>query len=105
MAFTRITSPVLAAANVGALDDRPLLTAAQLKATFDKAGEDILVYLTALAAEINGLIDELEAVSLAGADGQSAYEAAVAGGYSGTESAFYTDLAAMDGLAAALAAL
>ena len=35
-----------------------------------------------------------------GPAGQSAYAAAQAGGYSGTESAFYTDLAAMDGLAA-----
>lgn len=41
----------------------------------------------------------------AGADGQSAYAAAQAGGYTDTEAAFYTDLAAMEGLAAALAAL
>lgn len=34
-----------------------------------------------------------------GADGQSAYAAAQAGGYSGTQSAFYADLAAIDGLA------
>jgi hypothetical protein len=40
-----------------------------------------------------------------GADGQSAYAAAQAGGYSGTQSDFYTDLAAIEGLEAALAAL
>ena len=40
-----------------------------------------------------------------GADGQTAYEAAQAGGYSGTQSAFYADLAAMEGLAAELAAI
>ena len=41
----------------------------------------------------------------AGPAGQSAYTAAQAGGYTDTESNFYVDLAAMQGLAAALAAL
>lgn len=41
----------------------------------------------------------------AGPAGQSAYQAAQAGGYSGTEAIFYTDLAAIQGLAASLAAL
>ena len=40
-----------------------------------------------------------------GAQGQSAYEAALLGEYTGTQADFYADLAAMDGLAAALAAL
>ena len=41
----------------------------------------------------------------AGADGQSAYAAAQAGGYTDTQANFYADLAAMQGLASALAAL
>ena len=41
----------------------------------------------------------------AGAAGQSAYTAAQAGGYTGTEANFYADLAAMRGLAAELAAI
>ena len=41
----------------------------------------------------------------AGADGQSAYAAAQAGGYTGTEATFYADLAAMQNLAAELAAM
>ncbi len=40
-----------------------------------------------------------------GRDGQSAYEAALAGGYPGTEADFYADLAAIDGLAAWLASV
>ena len=40
-----------------------------------------------------------------GADGQSAYAAAQAGGYTGTESTFYADLAAIQDLAAELAAM
>lgn len=40
-----------------------------------------------------------------GAAGQSAYAAAQAGGYTGTEANFYADLAAMQGLASALAAI
>lgn len=38
-------------------------------------------------------------------DNQSAYAAAQAGGYTGTQSQFYADLAAIDGLAAELAAI
>ena len=41
----------------------------------------------------------------AGANGQSAYAAAQAGGYTDTEANFYADLAAMQGLASALAAI
>ena len=41
----------------------------------------------------------------AGADGQSAYAAAQTGGYTGTEATFYADLAAMQNLAAELAAM
>lgn len=40
-----------------------------------------------------------------GADGQSAYAAAQAGGYTGVESTFYADLAAIQDLAAELAAM
>ena len=40
-----------------------------------------------------------------GANGQSAYVAAQAGGYTDTEANFYADLAAMQGLASALAAI
>jgi hypothetical protein len=40
-----------------------------------------------------------------GADGQSAYAAAQAGGYTDTQSNFYADLAAIQGLAAQLAAI
>lgn len=40
-----------------------------------------------------------------GANGQSAYAAAQAGGYTDTEANFYVDLAAMQGLASALAAI
>lgn len=42
---------------------------------------------------------------IAGAPGQSAYQAAVVGGYTETEAVFYTDLAAMSGLAAFLEGL
>ena len=41
----------------------------------------------------------------AGADGQSAYAAAQAGGYTDTQANFYEDLAAVQGLASALAAI
>lgn len=41
----------------------------------------------------------------AGSDGQSAYAAAQAGGYTDTQANFYTDLAAVQGLASALAAI
>lgn len=41
----------------------------------------------------------------AGADGMSAYASAVAGGYTDTQANFYTDLAAVQGLAAELEAL
>ena len=41
----------------------------------------------------------------AGSDGQSAYGAAQAGGYTGTEATFYADLAAIQNLAAELAAM
>lgn len=40
-----------------------------------------------------------------GAAGQSAYAAAQAGGYTDTQTNFYADLAAMQGLASALAAI
>lgn len=40
-----------------------------------------------------------------GAAGQSAYDAAKAGGYTDTEANFYADLAAMQGLSTALAAI
>ena len=40
-----------------------------------------------------------------GAAGQSAYAAAQAGGYTDTQAYFYADLAAMQGLASALAAI
>lgn len=65
MAFDRITDPALTVNNVTALADRPALTSAALKAVFDHAGGDLLVYLTDLADEINALIDEMEAVSAA----------------------------------------
>ena len=41
----------------------------------------------------------------AGSDGQSAYAAAQAGGYTDTQANFYADLAAMQGLASALASI
>lgn len=41
----------------------------------------------------------------AGSDGQSAYAAAQSGGYTDTQANFYSDLAAMQGLASALAAI
>ena len=41
----------------------------------------------------------------AGPDGQSAYAAAQVGGYTDTQENFYADLAAMQGLASALAAI
>lgn len=40
-----------------------------------------------------------------GTDGKSAYQYAVDGGYTGTQANFYADLAAMQGLASALAAI
>ena len=40
-----------------------------------------------------------------GADGKSAYQYAQEGGYADTEANFYADLAAMQGLASALAAI
>jgi hypothetical protein len=40
-----------------------------------------------------------------GTDGQSAYAAAQVGGYAGTQTDFYTDLAAISGLAGELAAI
>ena len=45
------------------------------------------------------------ATGATGATGQSAYAAAQAGGYTDTEANFYADLAAMQGLASALAAI
>ena len=45
------------------------------------------------------------ATGAAGADGLSAFDSAVTGGYSDTESNFYADLAAVEGLAAELAAI
>jgi len=45
------------------------------------------------------------ATGATGPAGQSAYEAAQTGGYTGSASDFYADLAAIDGLAAALAAI
>ena len=56
---------------------------------------------TALAqAKANGEFDGAE-----GPAGQSAYAAAQAGGYTDTQANFYADLAAMQGLASALAAI
>lgn len=45
------------------------------------------------------------ATGAAGADGQTAYEAAVEGGYKDDEATFMADLAAIQGLAAELAAI
>jgi len=64
----------------------------------------------AVAASIEGTVsDALEEAKSSGqfngADGQSAYEAAIAGGYTGTESDFYADLGAMDNLATALSSI
>ena len=44
-------------------------------------------------------------IGATGATGQSAYEAAVAGGYADTQTNFYADLAAMEGLADLLATI
>jgi hypothetical protein len=45
------------------------------------------------------------ATGAAGADGLTAYEQAVAGGYNDDEATFMADLAAVEGLAAELAAI
>lgn len=55
-----------------------------------------------IAEGINGADGAQGADGAAGADGQSAYSAAQEGGYTDTESAFYADLAAIQGLAAEL---
>ena len=57
------------------------------------------------AAGEQGPKGDTGAAGAAGADGQSAYAAAQAGGYAGTQTEFYADLAAMDGMAAWFAAL
>lgn len=69
MSFTKVTAPSLTVANITALADRPALTAAALKAKFDEAGGDLLVYLTDLSGEVNDLIDELEAATAAASMG------------------------------------
>lgn len=60
MSFERITKPAMTVANITPLQDRPRLTAAQLKAKFDDAGVDIAEYLSDMTDELNGLIDALE---------------------------------------------
>ncbi|HWS31056.1 MAG TPA: hypothetical protein VN512_13200 [Clostridia bacterium] len=55
--------------------------------------------------ELNEWTDQDTIQGPAGPTGESAYASAVVGGYTGTQSEFYADLAAMDGLAEALAAL
>lgn len=52
--------------NIAALDDRPGLTSSELKARFDRAGGDLLTYLSALVTEINGVIGALEGSGSAG---------------------------------------
>ena len=58
--------------NITALADRPGLTSAELKARFDRAGGDLLTFLSALVTEINDLIFELENTSSASNLGASA---------------------------------
>ena len=56
-------------------------------------------------ASLKGAKGDTGAQGPSGAAGQSAYAAAQAGGYTDTEADFYADLAAMQGLASALAAI
>ena len=57
------------------------------------------------AQGIQGIQGEKGDTGATGAAGQSAYDAAKAGGYTDTQANFYADLAAMQGLASALAAI
>ena len=54
---------------------------------------------------IQGPKGDTGATGASGSDGQSAYAAAQAGGYSGTQAQFYAELAAMQGLEASLASI
>ena len=63
---------------------------------------DAFTYSDFTAEQLAALKGETGAT---GANGQSAYAAAQAGGYTDTEANFYADLAAMQGLASALAAI
>ena len=72
MAFTPITVPTVDPANITPLADRPQLTAAALKAKFDKGGQDVEAALETVATEINGLITELEASTAAASIGAAA---------------------------------
>lgn len=62
MAFNRFETDV---ENIQKLDDRPQITAAQLKACFDQAGVDI-------KTAVNGLMTQLEALTSAGNIGANA---------------------------------
>lgn len=57
------------------------------------------------AQGIQGVAGQAGAAGADGADGASAYAQAVTGGYNDTEANFLLDLAAIEGLAAGLAAL
>lgn len=56
-------------------------------------------------SDLKGAKGDTGAQGPSGAAGQSAYAAAQAGGYTDTQANFYADLAAMQGLASALAAI
>ena len=66
---------------------------------------DAFTYSDFTAEQLAALKGEKGETGATGANGQSAYAAAQAGGYTDTEANFYADLAAMQGLASALAAI
>lgn len=72
MSFKRIDEPLLDPENISLLEDRPLLTAAELKHVFDKAGVDIVDALYEVVDDINTHIGELEKASAAGYIGAEA---------------------------------
>jgi hypothetical protein len=76
MSFNRITAPgnyVFQDKNqtgvktdyIAGLSNKPQVTATDLKKMFDNAGDDLMTYLTALTAQINGLITAIEASTAA----------------------------------------
>ena len=66
---------------------------------------DAFTYSDFTTEQLAALKGEKGDTGATGANGQSAYAAAQAGGYTDTETNFYADLAAMQGLADALAAI
>lgn len=73
-----------------------------------KVDEDNTIHLTrgdTARFSIGRIVNTVTNTNYTPTAGQSAYAAAQAGGYTDTQANFYADLAAMQGLASALAAI